>query len=579
MYDTIDQYFENFINLPQSDKKKYWEDVFIGMATHTRKRVPTELLLKRRPNEDENIHKYRVANYRAITYGSMNKALDDLYRIVSGISYTLNVEQNVRDYLNTHVIGQYNSSIQNEIINPKLFIEKITLKRDIEDPNGFLVWFPAGEGLTDSSQKVLPTPKLVLSSQYIYSDDHVFIYECDSKSPLRDEDGGVKLEGVIYYFITKSEIWKMYQTGTLKDPKWEQVMIYKHDLGAFPVIVLGGDMNTDGYYESFFSPYLAFGDEAVHQFSDWQAIMTTSSFPIKEMFGTECKIRRVNKHSNNPNEQEEGYVGGGNGEFELEITQPDPYGIIKRKVPLQNLNDDTLPVDIPSIRYINPDISIAKYSGESWEKLIEKAEQALNIDMSVGLDQSGVAKQIDKESQYSMITKIGNNFFNNIYEVSLKIIDGYLNRKPYSKSSASINKPSTFWVKSENELVIEIGQLKTSNAPLFFLSEASLDLAKKRFNGNPVNQKIFKYISLYDAFYTFTSSEKNQMISSGVLSKEDYVRSLRMFPILNQIAEELSHEKFMLLSYADINLKFEEKVKDFFPQEETILTDDNGNPI
>lgn len=580
MFETIELYFENLFVLPKSDMLTHWEKVFLSMAVHTRKRVPVELLLARRPNEDLNIHQYRINNYRAITYGSMNQANDDLHRIVSGISYTVNVEDNVREYLNNGSVGQYCSTLQNETITPKLFIEKITLKRDIEDPNGFLIWYPTGGGVTDSSKKVVPQPKLIYSSQFTYADENVFIYLSEEKSPLRTTGGKSELKGEIYYFLTKNEIWKMYQIGTLSKPAWTQEMIYKHDLGAFPVIVLGGDINSEGYYESYFSPYLAFGDEAIHQFSDWQAIMTTSSFPHKEQFATECMVRRVTKDSNNPSDSEENYSGGGNGEIELVPYKVTPYGVTIRPVPIKNdaLNEH-LDASIPSVRFISPDIEVARYSGDSWEKLIKKAEEALNINMTLGMDQSGVAKQIDKESQYSMITKIGNNFFDNIYLNSLKIIDGYLNRKPFEKSTASINKPSSFWVKSESELVEEITSLKSSNAPRFFLQEATIDLATKRFSGNPLNEKIFKVIALYDPYYTHSESEKNSGISAGTITKEDVIRSQRIFNILKQIAEEKTAEVFMKMEPGKIYEEFETRVQEFFPEEPTIQVDDLGNPI
>lgn len=570
LYNDIESYMTNIHKLPECGYAEKWEKVFKSMAVHTRKRLPTELLLLRRPNEEEKIHAYRIANYRAITYGSMNKALDDLYRIVSGVSYTLNVPDNVREYINNTIISQTPGLLQAEIVTARDFIERITLKRDIEDPNGFLVWFPTGAGLTDSSQKVVPQPRLIFSEQFVYSDEFVFIYKEEM----------VKTEKAkTFYLFTKDDIWKLENEGDEAKPNWVSTQIYIHKIGAFPVIVLGGDMNAEGFYDSFFSPYLAFGDEAIHQFSDWQAIMTTSSFPITEMFGNECSVKRVDKNSTNIPDQEEGFSGGGNGELEIKIMRPDPYGVIPRRIPIPNLNDDTLPVDIPAIRYINPDITIAKYAGESWEKLIDKAEQALNIDMTVGVDQSGVAKQIDKESQYSMISKIGNNFFNNIYEKSVKLIDCYLNGISFEKSGASISKPSTFWIKNESDLAKEIQSLKSNNAPQVFLAEATMDLARKRFAGNPVNERIFKFISLYDPFYTFSVDEKNSMMAGGTLEKDDYIRSLRMFSILQQIVDELTPKVFMEKKLSDIYDIFEEKVSDFLPEDPGVEYDQNGNVI
>lgn len=582
LYDTLDEYFAQFTTLPKSEKKEDWEKVFKSMAVHTRKRTPKELLLARRPNEEEKIFQYRLANYRAITYGSINKAMDDVYRIVSGVSYTITAPEEVKEYLTSHTIDQYSNELHSEVINPKYFIEKICLKRGIEDPNGFLIWMPTGDGLIDSSIKVVPEPKLILSSQYRYSDESVFIYESEEKTPLEINSGEFVNEGELYYYLTKNEIWKNYQVGQKSDPRWVQELVYTHKLGIFPVIVLGGDMNAEGFYESYFAPYLAFGDEAIHQFSDWQAIMTTSSFPIREVFAKEVFIKRkkINKLSNEPNPQEENYSGGGaNDDYELVPMAPTPYGEIVRQVPPQNLNSDVLPAEIAAVRYISPDIGIAKYSGESWEMLIKKAEQSLNIDVTLGIDQSGTAKKIDKESQYSMISKIGSNFYDNIYLNSIKIIDGYLNLVQFKSSSCSIAKPSTFYVKTESELTEEISTLKTSNAPSFFLAEATIELAKKRFNGNRLSEKIFEVVALYDPLYTDTDSEKSNKLAQNVITKEDYINSVRVFSILQQIARELSYDKFISTEHAKIYEMFIERVKEFYPADQTIQYDANGNPI
>lgn len=582
LYKNIEDYFKNFNSLPKSDKKKAWNDVFEAMAVHTRKMKPTKLLLARRPNEPTDIAKYRLDNYRPITYASMNKALDDVSRIIAGISYTVTADDRTKDYLNSHVITQYSSELHAEIMNVRSFIEKIVLKRDIEDPNGFLIWMPAGAGLTDSSEKVTPEPKLVLSEEYRYSDDFVFIFEDEERTPLQTDDGKYVSEGEVYYFITKEQIWKNYQVGKKSDPTWEQELIYSHKLGAFPVIVLGGDINADNYYESFFAPYLAYGDEAIHQFSDWQAVNTNSAFPITEVFAREVMMRKeeINKQSNNPQDSEENFSGGeGNGSFKLVPMQPSPYGIIQRTVPNPGYPADILPADIPAIRYINPDVNVLKYLGESWERLIEKAENALNINLTTGLNQSGEAKKIDKESQYAMISKIANNFFDNIYLNSLKCIDGYLNLTPLAKSEVSIAKPSSFYVKSEDELSAEIGNLKSTNAPQFFLAEATLELAKKRFNGNKLSEKIFEVISLYDALYTDTDAEKTNKLASNVITKEDYIHSIRMFSILNQIASEKTSGEFIKMAHADIYSEFLTRVKQFYPAQPTIERDENGLPI
>lgn len=588
MYETLEEYIKYFKKLPENPNKEEWIRVYVAMATHTSKRIPKELLLSQRPNEEPETYAYRLKNYRPVTYGSMNKALDDVYRILNGISYTLNGPDNVKEFFKSTTLEEYNNTAQNEICTIDLFLQKIVLKRMIEDPNGFLVWVPTGDGLDDSSIKVTAKPQLVFSSDFIYSDQNIFIYDSCENTPLVKDDGTIELSGEKYYIFTKMEYWSLYQVGTVGNPTWETEKIYSHNLGKYPIIVLGGDISShdingknknSNYYDSYFSPYLAFGDEAIRQFSDWQAIMTTACFPKTEEFMTECAIEKYTLRSNDPSDQEEEFQNNNIGYAKLKPMQRGPYGTIMRKVPTNGLVSDDLDVNVPSLRYINPDVDVAKYSGEAWQMLIDKAEQALNIDMTVGVDQSGKAKLLDKEGQYSMLTKIGNNIFANIYDNSLRIVDGYLNKIAIKNSKASVNKPSTFWVKNELDLIQEISTLKTNNAPSFFLAEATTDLAKKRFNGNPVNQKMFDFIALYDPLFIYTSSEKNSMLAAQIITKLDFISSIRMYGILNQIVYEKSAAGFIDTPMQVIKDEFDLRIQQFIPADPAQQFDENGNTI
>jgi hypothetical protein len=573
MFETIDEYIKAFLKLPESELKTKWVEIFEEMAVHTRKRLPKELLLKRRPNEEERIYNYRIENYEAITYGSMNKSFDDLFRIVNAVNYTIDANDEVKDFIKTAKFKD-----QNEQLNFELYIQKVVMKRMIEDPNGFLVWLPSGEGLTDSSVQITPKPKLIFSSQFYYSDENVFSYLSDEKTPLR-VPGGVEYCGKVYCIFTKEWFIKLYQEGTKSSPKWIREDIYEHGLGEFPVITLGGDKTAAGYYESFFAPYLAFGNEAIRQFSDWQAVMISSTHPIKEVFEAECDVDIISKISNNISENEQKFEKQvSQGKLKLRNKTASPYSVIERKVlsKSQENFEANLPYEIPSVRFIQPNVENVKYSGESWEKLLEWAENSLNIDLTVGVNQSGVAKQLDKEGQYSMLTKIGNNIFDNIYLNSLKFIDGYINVIPVNESDVAIIKPSTFWVKNEDDLVNEITVLKQGNAPNFFMAQASVELAKKRFSGKPLSEKIFIFISVYDPLYIYTSEEKTNMVASGAVANDQATSSIYAYTILQQMAYEIGVREFIESPLDKLKIMFDEKIKPFLQPKPNLFIDDIG---
>ena len=569
MFDII-EYIKGFSKLNNKNIVKKWEAVFNQMAVHTRMRKPVELLLATRPNEETHIFNYRIANYRAITYGSMNRALDSVSRILNRIQYNVIVEENVKAYLQRKQF--YNQGTAYDFYS---FFEKIILKRDIEDPNGMLAWVPTGEGLTDNSKTIEPKPMLFTGSQIYDIQPDVVSFLSDEINYVTTRQG--TFEGKVYYVFTKEWFYKLSEISADKVVKMRLDPIYQHNIGEIPVIILGGDMNAEGYYESFFAPYNAFGDEAINTFSDWQAIKVTSGFPYTEEFYEECEIVKPDLDSNPIPKGEEKYekkVG-------FNKFPRTPFNTIIRKIPGNKSDSEItgeriLPVDVPSKRFISPDIEVLRYSGEAWDMLILKAEAALHLNLGGGLNQSGAAKEIDKEEHYAMIDKIANNYFNHLMLNSIKFIDSYLNRIKFEDSKVAINTPSAFRIKTEQDLTEELVSLKTNKVPDVFLSEATNELALKRFNGNPLSKKIFEVVAAIDPLYIRDIAEKNQLLLSGVITKDMFIKSTMAYSLLNKIATQLSSQGFIDKSIDEIKALFEAEVKPYLSQPDLSLFDPNG---
>ncbi len=558
----IDKFIADFFLYGTLIKKDEWVAVYEAMAVHTRKKKPENLLLKRRPNEEKHIHEYRLDNYEAITYGSMNKAFDSLFRLLSGINYNLKISDNLREYINKRIFKQYTF---------EGYLANVVLKRCIEDPNGFLVWYPTNVG--DTSKKITVKPKLVYSKDVHYLSDGVFSFLSDEKSKVsvgRKEE----LSGDVYWIFTENEFYRYYQTGKKSGNDYLLELVYEHKIGMLPVIVLGGDMNADEYYDSFFAPYVAFGNEAIRQFSDWQAIMTTSSFPYIEDFVVECEYRPDKNRESviiDHDLTEEKYPG--NNELgELKAHPKTPYNVTWRKVASGTDMEGILPADIPSRRFISPDINIAKYSGEAWKSLLMDAEDALHLNLGQS-NQSGTAKELDKEAHYSMITKIGNNYFDNIMLNSLLIINGYLFVREDEKGDVVINKPSTFKVKTEGDLIDEIGVLTEKKVPALFLCAATKDLAMKYFSGDPVQKKMFDIIALADPLYVYSTEQRTQMAIANLINRADASKSVYMYTVLLNVVKEMSEDTFMSADSKIIIDKLNVLMEDYIPEEPTPLID------
>jgi hypothetical protein len=567
MFD-IEQFIRNFFKQPIPAQKANWQKVFTAMAVHTKKAIPADLLLCRRPNETTEIFNYRIKTYKPITYGSMNRATDELYRIVSGINYKLNAPDSTKQLLEEKLYNNFTFV---------MFLQQIVLRRMLEDPNGLLVWLPWNYS-GDTAEKVIPIPNLVYSHQIHYMDENVVSYLSDEKSMVMVGKHEVP-EGNVFYILTTDSFYKLVQIGKKSDNNYQTQLIIQHNIGEIPYSVLGGDMNDHNYFDSFFAPYLAFGDEAICQFSDWQAVMVTSSHPFIEEFEQDCEVvySHPSKDSNPIPEGEEEYQRR---EKESKPFGRSPYNRIRRRIPTKDgglMDEAILDATVPSIRFIHPDISIAKYCGEAWQMLIEMAEDSLHLNLGRGLI-SGDAKKEDKTAQQSMILKIGNNVFDNLFLNSVVYADAYNRYVKADRGGISIDKPKTYDIKTEADILTEITTLKEKNAPAFFLANSTIDLARKRFSGDKLMQKVFTMISLLDPLYIYSVAEKNQLVISGVITKNAYITSVYIYSLLLQIADEMTADEFIKADMASISEKLDAKMVAFLPEEADPILDPSGAP-
>jgi hypothetical protein len=578
MFDLA-RFIRDFFKMPMPAYQSEWIKVYTDMAVHTRKVIPTETLLSRRPNESEEVKCYRISQYRPITYGSMNRAMDELYRIVSSINFVLNCNDGTKNLMNENIFGGFSFN---------LFLQQVVLRRMIEDPNGLLVWLPGGNGVSDNSEKVTPVPYLVCSQDIHYMDQDVLSFLSHEKSPVIENKQTV-YDGKVFYILTKTEFYKLIQYGKKSDNTFKAELFYEHGIGEVPRIILGGDYikpegeySHHGYFDSFFSPYLAFGNEAICQFSDWQAVMVTSSHPIREEFATECELIPVSEQARSQRIPPEGEVNQDEeykpSKYILKPMSKSPYGTILRrpKKAQEGVFDEAvLAPEIPSVRFIHPDINIAKYCGESWEKLIAMAEDALHLNLGQGL-LSGEAKKVDRKAQESMLLKIGNNFFDNIYYSSVVYIDAYYRYVAADRKGITIDKPANYDLKTEQDIVEEISTLKEKHAPDFFVANSAMDLANKRFSGDRVMRKVFDIIQVRDPLFTYTIDEKSKVALGGAVPKTLYTDSVMIYSILTQISKDMTAAAFLQTDNNKIIEEFNKRVAVYYAAPPMPLVGPNG---
>ena len=531
-----------------------WVEVRDTMFVHTRGKNPGDILTRRRPNEDPDLQEYRLSIYEPITKGSINRAIDKLYRIFASANFSIQVSLELSDYLNSKKFnGQFFYS----------FIQKFVMRRMIEDPNGWLAWVPSGEGLTNPTVKVEVKPVLIGSDQIKYLDEDAITWLDVEEKSMVLVGGNYIEEGLVYYTLTDNAFYKHEQYGPKGDMTFSVSLIYEHNMGSLPAVVLGGDLTDEDYFESYFSAFVPFANEAIRQYSDWTAVMTTSGFPYREEVADTCSAPGCRDGVCYNADEEEHYpckVCKGTGR----IISRSPFGVFLREKG-GNVLDSSYGQDA-MIRFVAPPVDIIKYSGEAWETLLKKAEDALHLD-KIDEAQSALAKRVDQEDGFMLLIKISNNTFDEIIYRSLLIIEKY--RNVSNPMDPVIVKPISFMMKTEIDLINEINMLSDKNAPMAFLVETTKDLAKKRFSGNQTVARIVEILVSYDPIYNVSTKDKQILVQSGTIKKDDVIKSLFAYKTLVKLVAEKGTEyleKQLSEIFADLDAQIAPIIADYNSQ-------------
>ena len=518
----IEQLNQNVSTLKRPRYYEDWVRVRNTMFVHTRGKNPGHIVTSRRPNEDPDLHKFRLSIMPVVTTGVMGNAIDYIYQIFGAANFSIQISEELNTYLGEHKFkGHYFFS----------YIQTYVIRSMIEDPNGFLAWIPSGAGLTDPSVPVDVDAVLIASEAVKHLSDESLTWQADEKSWVM-ENGKQVEKGAVYYTLTTEGYYKHTQVGVYKDKRFELEEIYAHNIGKVPAIVLGGNLTDEGYFDSFFSSCIPWANECLRQFSDWQGVMITAGYPFREEVAETCSAPGCRDgvcYDQEEDEHRACRVCKGTGR----VISRSPYGVFLREKPNSFQGGESN--NYPMVNFISPPVDIVRYSGEAWQMLLKKMEEALHIN-TIDEAQSGTAKMYDREGRYILLSKISNNVFDEIIYNSLKFIEQY--RNVTSPLDPKIVKPISFQMKTEMDLIEEINQLSDKNAPVAFLVETTKDLAKKRFSGNSSVSRMVEVLVTYDPIYHVSVKDKQMLLAGGTIKKDDMIKSMFAYKTLSALVAE-----------------------------------------
>lgn len=586
----VQAYIEYFKEkIPKPLLYEEWKGIRDTMIVHTRGVKPTKLLEVKRPNEDPDLKKYRIATYRPITKDKINHAIDSVISVTVNSNYSIKYSSNIAE-----PIQQARFKLQDDtIFEPLPLFNLITehVSRFVfDDPNGLLVWLPVHPidntlppSQAEQTEKVSIQPMLVDSHKICDMGEDYAVWEGKNLWTYDEPTGNgtTKKKNPYYFILTKEVIYRMlpYWDKSENKVKYKEELWYdmgyesdvpERNLPFATFKVLGGNvtMNPDNqkFFESFFQSYAAFGDEAICAFSDNQAVRVRFNFPFVAVKSDLCPTCKGSKKVPDPDHKGANMTcntckGLGS------VVPFSPFGTFYKKPPATNDNEAYTISDF--IEFRNPDVAILKESFLSWQVFIDLAAESINLVFTKEA-QSGVAKEIDRQEKTDMLFKI----LGNMFDIVKFSIDSYECYYVPSDDERKLNDnvvtpPTNLAIKSQDDLFAEMNDLIAKEAPSPFISTTAIMLSQKIYNGNREVQKIIEVLTIWDVLFGKTDEQIGQLNAMGAIGDREKFIHVNGYAILYKLAQEKDLED---MEVEEIITEADKKV--VLPERTPIVADD-----
>lgn len=527
-----------------------WRDVYYGISLHTTGACPRfrdlstgrmikpagyygeeyqylfdNFLLSRHPREDDATRNWRYSQYRPMT----KAAFGQITGVVTGAifqdsNYTLDItDEQDHAYVWSNRFEGYDIAG---------YFANVGFRNMIEDPNGVFMRMPSKPFYEQGSEK------LEVDIWFVNSKDMVWF----SKNDI------VFIRGNCAYWVNAHTIWRY--TYDAQNKKYYIAQpdaggYYAHMLGRLPLTVAGGEWNTQGYYDSYFSKAKAAADDFVSAYSAAQLVDKEASHPYIIEASADCPdcmgkghVQRDCDSCPMGIELAQCHACAGSGQVSRNPGQ-------RMIVPHEDMKNGT------PIQIVNPDVSINTHHRDVCRQIMDLVTEALHLKKTEEA-QSGVAKAIDQERLYKFINTISNALFDKIIYDTLRDIIAYRNIEGDTQQAFRLVKPTQFRIKTGADLLAEYGESSKAGMPVFIRQRMAVDFTDKQYSGDEVMKKKARIITELDELSVLTTQELLDLRAAGAITAQALLHSRRIPILLDELIQEHGTYWFMNAQVKDI---------------------------
>lgn len=476
------------------------------IEVHSKKGVfPYKILKTKAPNQSPDEWEYQKGLYESYTNSVWNRAKNKTKIISNDQNFSIDnwdAEQKkyfYEDYPIYHSIQSY-------------FFDIVRDKK-IDYPNQVLLVKPKnipgayndqGEFIPSQNEMVEPICVLIEEEHIMRYNDGEYLLVLISCNIEYLEVKTKKYDGLQFELYDKNSIIRYTQNGLdkSKNPTFEIITIYEHNLGRLPAWKLQGKpiSNLDGNV-LYHSPYIdAVPDlnAVIRLCSNLDMSTYRLAFPI---------IIALVDHCRHKNEHGQSCTGGNifNGsaweqcgacEGSGKRNNHSPTGVYEIAASKGLDGDNTLAMS-PPVQFAAPPSDILKYISEQIE-VKKKNSFSFMFETDQANNQTATGKQLEKEEFHSFLIDFSNQLFN-LMDLAIQAIGWYRFGDKFKKPS--IRKPTSFSFRTNEDITTEIGEAIKNNLPMSYRRLLLLEANNTRFNNNPQAQQELEFIMMIDRLY------------------------------------------------------------------------------
>lgn len=516
-----------------TDRKKYYycdkaRQAEKDMRIHADGLFPTLLINERRPNEPLTVLEYRKKIFVPVTKPYFDKIENTLQKIrrssdwsikYPDVSFDRIVEgEKMNDY------AENNYPVFESLTN---WCFSLLLRNYLIDPNGLVLVSPME--IPEEGNVLLKPVATIFNScdviDYVEGDYAVL----ENKVGCFYSVSGVIKPGKSFYVITTKTIHRYDQANGRGE--YFEAFMYEHGLEILPVFKMGGitvDVyGTHSMYASRVSGVLPRFNEALREYSDLQAAVVLSMFPERWEFSqNECVAckgtgQRMGTLNDVPCQvsctacQGAGYIASG------------PYS----KTLIKPAAADQQQVPTPPIGYVSGPVDIIKLQQESIKNHIYSALASINFEFlaDTPLNQSGTAKEVDKDELNSMVHSIAEDLVRIIdkvyYLIALYRYSAQYTPEQIYEMLPTIAVPEKYDILSAKYYDEQMASAIKNKLNPAILNAMEVAYATKAFNND---LDIAHYVGLIlklDPLSGISEDDKMSRLSNNGITQLDYVVS------------------------------------------------------